>query len=790
MDPGLVEGANGFRFRTLTRIESLPEGVLPRRIDSGARSFVVLGTDGRVYTSESEVAGELGVIPGLPDGVSAVRVSAADEHTLVVGDDGVAYGIGDNEVGELTGSGAHRSELRPLAGLPKGVRATDVVAQTNDHEGFSIVLGSDGVAYGTGFNLDGQLTGQRDGRRRLTPLGGLPNGVRARGIAASTVSSLVIGSDGRAYGAGYWGGSWAHGDPGFRRLRVLTGLPRGVTRASGWFVLAGNGVVYRPRWSAPGAMQPFTGWRVAATGMPTIQGTSRVGATLTATSGRWLPRPTAVRFQWLANGRPIPRATSPRYTIRPQDLFRHLTVRVTAGRPGMTDGTGLASTVLVTPAPPVYASALAVSGRTMVLDQQGRVYRTGPLVGQETARTTPTGLSRVHGITQTITSIDVGAHHQLFLTEEGDVYGVESNVSGQLTGNAEVVSRPRVLHGLPVGVTAKMIAAGANHSVVAASDGQVYATALPLNGWANQLTPVPGLPQDVAPIAVSAGSGFVLVLGDDGVVYGAGSNQRGQLTGTDSGIAELAPLLGLPPGVRGVAVDAGSRHTLVLADDGVVYGTGDNSSGQLTGTGRRTSLTPLAGLPTGITPTRVYAGSASSIVIGDNGVTYGAGSNPNGQLTGIVGPRRPLLPLTGLPSGVRALAAAASDSTWILGDGGVAYTTGVHPQDARVEPAVARLPHLRLQPYFFILRSLGRPVIEGTGAIGSSLTARAQKWLPDTTRITYQWNRNGVPIANATGATYRVTKRDRTAALTVTVIGHRAGFQPVGTTSVSLRTRG
>lgn len=74
----------------------------------------------------------------------------------------MAYGVGANETGELTGSGAHRSELRPLVGLPTGVRATDVVAQTNDHEGFSIVLGSDGVAYGTGFNLDGQLTGQRD----------------------------------------------------------------------------------------------------------------------------------------------------------------------------------------------------------------------------------------------------------------------------------------------------------------------------------------------------------------------------------------------------------------------------------------------------------------------------------------------------------------------------------------------------------------------------------------------------------------------------------------------------
>ncbi|GAB3259965.1 hypothetical protein [Nocardioides dilutus] len=94
-----------------------------------------------------------------------------------------------------------------------------------------------------------------------------------------------------------------------------------------------------------------------------------------------------------------------------------------------------------------------------------------------------------------------------------------------------------------------------------------------------------------------------LVVGDDGVVYGTGSSDYGQLTGTGNR-ATLTALTGLPAGVRGVTAAASWYHSLVVGDDGVVYGTGRNNYGELTGTGNRTTLTALTGLSADTTAPR------------------------------------------------------------------------------------------------------------------------------------------------------------------------------------------
>ncbi len=64
---------------------------------------------------------------GLPDGVRAVSVAAGYVHSLVVGDDGLAYGTGWNFYGQLTGTGGRRT-LTVLTGLPVGVRAVAAAA--------------------------------------------------------------------------------------------------------------------------------------------------------------------------------------------------------------------------------------------------------------------------------------------------------------------------------------------------------------------------------------------------------------------------------------------------------------------------------------------------------------------------------------------------------------------------------------------------------------------------------------------------------------------------------------
>ncbi len=71
----------------------------------------------------------------------------------------------------------------------------------------------------------------------------------------------------------------------------------------------------------------------------------------------------------------------------------------------------------------------------------------------------------------------------------------------------------------------------------------------------------------------------------------------------------------------------------------------------------------------------------------------------------------------------------------------------------------------------------------GAASVGSTLRAATGGWSPSATSFTYVWCRSGVPISGATGATYDVVAADKGTAITVTVVGSRAGFVTASATS-------
>lgn len=82
--------------------------------------------------------------------------------------------------------------------------------------------------------------------------------------------------------------------------------------------------------------------------------------------------------------------------------------------------------------------------------------------------------------------------------------------------------------------------------------------------------------------------------------------------------------------------------------------------------------------------------------------------------------------------------------------------------------------------------SVSKPSISGTRKVGRELTVTA-KSKPAATEWTYQWHRNGSPIASATARTYRLTGADYGKRITVTATASLAGY--VTTTSkASART--
>ncbi len=73
----------------------------------------------------------------------------------------------------------------------------------------------------------------------------------------------------------------------------------------------------------------------------------------------------------------------------------------------------------------------------------------------------------------------------------------------------------------------------------------------------------------------------------------------------------------------------------------------------------------------------------------------------------------------------------------------------------------------------------GTPTISGTAAVGGTVTAKTGSWAPADVGFSYSWRRNGVVIAGATGASYRVTSADAGTNLTLAVTGSRPGYLPV-----------
>jgi len=75
------------------------------------------------------------------------------------------------------------------------------------------------------------------------------------------------------------------------------------------------------------------------------------------------------------------------------------------------------------------------------------------------------------------------------------------------------------------------------------------------------------------------------------------------------------------------------------------------------------------------------------------------------------------------------------------------------------------------------------PVIQGTPAVGQTLTAQVGAWQPAPVAVSVQWNRNGAPIAGATAPNYFVGYMDAGTRLSVTTSGSKTGYRSSTMTS-------
>ncbi|XP_072751495.1 uncharacterized protein [Anoplolepis gracilipes] len=190
-----------------------------------------------------------------------------------------------------------------------------------------------------------------------------------------------------------------------------------------------------------------------------------------------------------------------------------------------------------------------------------------------------------------VTHVACGRAHTLICTGAQKIFACGSNQEGQLGRENSAIgdssSSPILIYDCGLaGPRIIQIAAGSHHSMILTSDGGVVAwgsnlegqLGLPgVSGLVNKPTKVP-IPESVKEI--SAGYYHSAFLTESGLVYVCGESESGKL-GIDVNFStQVAPKqMQLPAPALHIA--CGGHHTLVLAENGNIYCSGSNASGQL-----------------------------------------------------------------------------------------------------------------------------------------------------------------------------------------------------------------
>ena len=142
------------------------------------------------------------------------------------------------------------------------------------------------------------------------------------------------------------------------------------------------------------------------------------------------------------------------------------------------------------------------------------------------------------------------------------------------------------------------------------------------------------------PIYVSTGLEYTIILLNDGTVWGTGRNNNGQLglnDASNNNYNTLQEMYFVSNDRKGIFIECGLSHTIVVMDDGTIWGTGKDDKGQL-GLNDASGNTYiylqemfLGGTNNGIIK-EVSCGAYHTMVLMTDGSIYGCGDNFYGQL--------------------------------------------------------------------------------------------------------------------------------------------------------------
>ena len=240
--------------------------------------------------------------------------------------------------------------------------------------------------------------------------------------------------------------------------------------------------------------------------------------------------------------------------------------------------------------------------------------------------------------------ISCGASHTFALNSKGELYSWGNNTNGQLSlGDNIDRTTPTLVSGMINGAPSnpgvwKYVACGSFHTLAINVSGELYACGLNTDGQLGlgdnrDRLKLRKVTVDGNWTKVVAGAYHTLAINSNGQLYACGNNSKGQLG---------AGTVGLNTNVLGLSnsniidVSAGFYHSVCFKNTfpTQVYGCGDNSFNQVTNTSNSYQPSPSVGgwaLMTyyGI---EVSCGYNHTLILKNNNLLYGCGDNSKGQL--------------------------------------------------------------------------------------------------------------------------------------------------------------
>jgi len=266
----------------------------------------------------------------------------------------------------------------------------------------------------------------------------------------------------------------------------------------------------------------------------------------------------------------------------------------------------------------------------------------------------------------------------------------------------------------PSAANSVAIAAGGYHCLALRADRKVVA-------WGQNDSGQIDVPTALTNVtAIGAGIYHSLAV-SNGFVVGWGANNVGQL-----------PAPGAVSNVRAVA--AGFEHSVALRSNGTVIAWGRNNMNQ------------LAVPADAVTVKAIAAGANHTLALRSNGTVRAWGANNAGQLN-----------FASSLTGVRAIGAGGDHSIVVLSNGAVfvwgsntSFQTNVPPGTTNIIAVAGGQSHclaLQLDPLVITTQPQDQNVMQGATVTFNVAVGGSQPY-------TYQWQKSGTPINNATNSSY------------------------------------